>query len=275
MSRFSPDRYRLQVTDRTFILSRRKPRDREWQRAALGEHPSIVDFPTFMAALTQFSHLRLPRGARWSALIDDELARFFVVTPPEQVASLRELQHVCALQCESLFGDPAGDWICMGDWRASGPFLVCALPKSLLQTLASVASQQRARLDSVTPCFVQTWNEWAPRMPQRQAWFAHITERHAVLVAASGGTPIAVSQLASPGCQDADALRTLIRRASLQWGIATPSILYAAGDSMRRWHGHRVDGCRIQHLVPTLAHEASPTHAVLEAPCLPAEEPQT
>jgi len=270
VSRFSPDRYRLQLAERTLVLSTRRTREREWQQLATGEHPGVAHEPEFSAALKQFCQLRLPRGARWSVLIDDELARFFVLSAPERIASLRELQLVSALRCESLFGDPAGDWVCMGDWRARGAFLVCALPKSLMRALTAVTSLQRSRLDSVTPRFVHTWNECASRMHQQHAWVAHVTARHAVLVAASGGRPMAVLQFTAPGWEDLDALRTLVRRASLQWGLPTPTTLYMAGEPMRIWHGHTVDGCNIQHL--ELAPEPQRRRTVLKTPCPSTEE---
>ena len=274
MSLFSPDRYRLQIAERTLVLSRRGARGREWQHQATGEHPGIACEPEFSTTLTQFCQLRLPRRARWSVLLDNALARFFMLRPPERVAGLRELELVSALRCESLFGDPAEDWACMGDWHAHDPFLVCALPTSLMRTLATVAALRRSRLDSVSSHFVQTWNECASRMRQQQAWVADVSAQHAILVATSGGRPTAVSQLTSSEWENIDGLQTVIRRTSLQWGLALPTTLYVAGESMRHWHGQSVYGCAIQHLMPAPTREPLQQQATPETPYLPAGEPQ-
>ncbi|GJG96672.1 hypothetical protein [Cupriavidus pauculus] len=248
MSRFSRDRYRLDIDGQTLVLSSRRPRDAAWRPVAAGEHPGIPALEGFASALADFRQTHLPRGARWTAVIADELARFFILSAPDGIGRLRDLQQVAALRCASLFGDAADDWICAGDWRAQGPFLVCALPTPLVRSLTTSATPQRTRLEGITPRFVETWNQHPPRMRQPLAWVMHASARYVVLAATAGQTPVAVSQSASPAWETLDALRTMLRRASLQWGLALPNTLYAEGESMRRWHGHSIDSCRILHL---------------------------
>ena len=174
MSLFSPERYRLALTESGLVLDGYKKRSSNasnWQRVA---QRSDLDAPgknSLANALTEVLQL-LPRGVRCTVLMEDTLARLFVLSAPLQVNGPLELQRVASLRSALLFGDTPEDWICLGDWRARGPFLVCALPKALLHGLQIAAKQQRVRLDSIQPQFVHDWNASASLMREPGAWFA-------------------------------------------------------------------------------------------------------
>lgn len=97
--------------------------------------------------------------------LDDGLVRSFLVTPAKGARSLRELKECAALRYAALYGEPADDWAIAADWQASSPFIACALPGELLQTITAVAAANGWRLHSVTPALVRVWNRVAASIP--------------------------------------------------------------------------------------------------------------
>lgn len=97
--------------------------------------------------------------------LDDGLVRSFLVTPAQGTRSLRELKECAALRYAALYGEPAEDWAIAADWQASSPFIACALPGELRQTIVAVAAANDWRLHSVAPALVRVWNQVAAAIP--------------------------------------------------------------------------------------------------------------
>jgi len=277
VSLFSPERYRLALTESGLVLDGYKKRSSNasnWQRVAQRNGLDAPGKNSLAKALTEVLQL-LPRGVRCTVLMEDTLARLFVLSAPLQVNGPRELQRVASLRSALLFGDTPEDWICLGDWHARGPFLVCALPKALLHGLQIAAKQQRVRLDCIQPQFVHDWNASASLMREPGAWFARIGPQHTALGATDRGRLVAISQSRSTAPTSLDALRTFLLRASLQWGLPLPPVLYVGGELTAGWHGWNVDACRIRHLqLSSAPADATAVQGGRAAPERPPEEVQ-
>jgi len=92
------------------------------------------------------------------AVLDDRLVRYFVVTPPEGTASLDELRSVATVRLGELFGSDPRTYEIAADWRASGPFLCCAVPRALKVALAQATQGSRGSVASMVPLFVRVAN---------------------------------------------------------------------------------------------------------------------
>jgi hypothetical protein len=106
-----------------------------------------------------------------SVTLDDGLARSFVVTPPRGAQGLRELRATAAARFAALYGESAEHWLLVGDWHASFPFIVCALPRPLYQALDQWAQAHSWRLDSLTPALVRVCNRLCTSIPA-DGWLA-------------------------------------------------------------------------------------------------------
>jgi hypothetical protein len=100
-----------------------------------------------------------------SVTLDDGLVRSFVVTPPRGAQGLRELRATAAARFAALYGESAEHWLLVGDWHASSPFIVCALPRALYQALDQWAQAHSWRLDSLTPALVRVCNRLCASIP--------------------------------------------------------------------------------------------------------------
>lgn len=94
-------------------------------------------------------------------VIDDGLARYWMVSPPRQATRFADLHAAAALQFESLFSCPANEWLIEGDWGIANGFMACALPRRLIDEIRRVHSRYAKRISllSCQPDFVDQWNK--------------------------------------------------------------------------------------------------------------------
>ncbi len=190
--------------------------------------------PAPLAAAGEQARARAPSPAQFhtmSVTLDDGLARSFVVTPPRGAQSLRELRATAAARFATLYGESAEHWLLVGDWHASAPFIVCALPRALHQALELWAQARSWRLDSLAPAFVRVANSLRASVPA-DGWllvgFGHTLS----LLNTCNDQVASVRSLLLSGTPDVAALETLLaqerlrspdqgaRRASLLWAGA-------------------------------------------------------
>jgi hypothetical protein len=97
-------------------------------------------------------------GGAVEVVLDDRLARYFVVSAPEGIASLAELHSVATVRLGELFGVDPLIYELAADWRVRGPFLCCAVPRTVKQALQDAAALARASLASLVPLFLRVAN---------------------------------------------------------------------------------------------------------------------
>jgi hypothetical protein len=102
-------------------------------------------------------------------VLDDRLVRYFLVAPPEGTASLAELRSVATVRLGELFGIDPLTYELAADWRLTGSFLCCAVPRIVKQALDDAAALARSSLASLAPLFVRAGNS-APAARHHTGW---------------------------------------------------------------------------------------------------------
>jgi len=174
-------------------------------------------------------------------ILDDSLARLFLVTPPQNVSRMQDLQAAAAMRFHSLFGDAPSDWQIEADWQTTGAFLACALPKTLINELQQIATDHHLYLYAVQPYFVAAWNKHRQAL-HNDGWFGVIQGNNMTLgILGTLSGPIkrefqAVRTMAIPA--DGHALpwlREQLARVALQMNTASPEKLYLTGNQQQYW----------------------------------------
>lgn len=252
MSRFNPDRFQLLLGVDTLTLTTRT-RQTSWRVCATVAYVAQIAASTLQPRLQQLLSAHVPRGREVPISIDDQLTRYFIVTPPEQVNSFTDLQTIATLRFATLFGDKAADWVMQADWAVGRPFLVCAVPRVLMTTLLSGLKTGGWFSGGAKPESVWIWNDCAHRMRQSDSWFARIGSRHLLLSAGTGRQITAVNLSIGSPPENAEALKALLMRESLRWDRPLPPTLYvsqAEGGAIDRLHGRRIGDVSIVALRP-------------------------
>lgn len=95
--------------------------------------------------------------------VADCWVRYFLLAPPEGVASLRDCRLLLDARFEALYGQAPHEWVLQADWQAGGPMLACAMPRALMQALAP------SRPASIRPQLLALWNRHCARLPRTGA----------------------------------------------------------------------------------------------------------
>lgn len=175
------------------------------------------------------------------ATLGDDLARYFIVTPPANGASMQDLRAAASVRFQLLYGDPLSDWQLAADWQAAEPFLACAVPQRLHVALQLAVTAQRGYLVSATPNFIAAWNRSRRRLGA-DAWLA--TQRDGALtlgLVARAKKPrlAAVRTIALPdGLPSKAWLHEQIARAALLDNLPAPSALHMHGEPSDAWQTH-------------------------------------
>jgi hypothetical protein len=260
VSRFNPERFRLTLGVDSLTLMTRT-RLTPWRISATSSYNAQITSTAFQPGLQQLLAAHVPRGREVSAVIDDRLVRYFIVTPPDRLNSFADLRTITALRFSTLFGDKAADWEMQAEWAAGRPFLVCALPRALRATVLSELKAGGWQSGGMKPESVWIWNDCARRMRDPQGWFARIGAGHFLLTASNAGHVVAVSMSNGPPPEGADALRAVLMRESLRWDRPLPSKLYLSqtkSDATESLHGQRIDAVGIVLLRPDFLEQEFP-----------------
>ncbi len=161
---------------------------------------------------------QVPAGAQspfLSVTLDDGLVRSFVVTPPRGAQGLRELRATAAARFAGLYGESAEHWLLVGDWHASSPFIVCALPRALYRALDQWAQAHSWRLDSMTPALVRVCNRLCASIPS-DGWLLVGFGQTLSLLNICNDQIASTRSVPLPGAPDFAALETLLAQERLR-----------------------------------------------------------
>lgn len=195
--------------------------------------PDMLSAP-IAAALDAAGGARVPVHAT----LDDDLVRYFIVTPPANGARMQDLRAAAGVRFQVLYGEPLADWHLAADWQCAAPFLACAVSRRLHAALQLAVNAQRACLASVTPSFVAAWNRSRRRLGA-DTWLATLGE-HALTLGLVAGVKkphlAAVRTLQLPKTIPSMAwLRDQLARAALLDNVPAPSVLYIHGRPLDEW----------------------------------------
>lgn len=153
--------------------------------------PAMTEPETLVHAFnTAFQKAESP-GARLSITLADNWVRYFITTPPENCTQPRDCEIAAAMRFTQLYGEPAGAWRLKADWHATAPFLTCAIPDWLVNTLEQSASQHDLTLQHFIPRFVSAWNLHCKHIVA-DAWFGVIDNGTLTLSISSNKRVVAV-----------------------------------------------------------------------------------
>lgn len=166
MPRLGSPSLRIGLSRRAVTLERvdRRGRSTPLPGVRVAEHEPLA------AALSAALQGAECRRMRARVVLADELVRYFMVTPPQNAASLRDCRAAAQLRFQLLYGEPAAAWRIEADWDAREPFLACAMPAPLLDALHAAAAEHGLDLVETCPQFVTAWNRWHGQLPG-DAWF--------------------------------------------------------------------------------------------------------
>lgn len=172
------------------------------------------------------------------ATLGDDLARYFIVTPPANGASMQDLRAAVSVRFDMLYGESGASWHWVADWRAGEPFLACAVPRHVLTALELAVTPGRGSLLSVMPEFIRAWNR-SRRQLGADVWLATLDGRRLTLgLIAPGRTPrlASVRTLVLPEPAPPLAwLREHVSRAALLDDMRAPSVLLVHGALIEAW----------------------------------------
>lgn len=168
--------------------------------------------------------------------VADDLARYFIVTPPANTTQLQDCQAAAGMRFQALYGDSAANWQLEADWSATQPFLACAMKKTFVHALTQCAREHHIKIVSVVPHFVAAWNRWCGDL-QSNAWFGVLHGTTMTLAAVRGKqlTSIQTIPLPSNAFHVADWLVTYVEREALRLNLSVPSHVQLCGDVPQSW----------------------------------------
>lgn len=182
--------------------------------------------------------LRDAQAARLPAtvVVADDLARFFMVTPPHNATGLQDCKAAAGMRFNALYGEPADSWRLAADWNVDKPFLACALPGRLLDAVFRVAGIHRLVLVEVVPHFVAAWNTCSPAV-KPDAWFGVLHDDMLTLGATAQGGLVSVRTTALPadGEHGPGWLGRYVAREALRLGLDAPARVQLYGDVGEQW----------------------------------------
>lgn len=95
---------------------------------------------------------QLAPGTGVDLIAGNDIAVYWLQTPPSSVASLQELRLVAAARCSHLYGGTPTDWWIAAEWDAAAPFVCAALPYSTVRPL-----QQRLEAAGIAARWHTAW----------------------------------------------------------------------------------------------------------------------
>lgn len=175
-------------------------------------------------------------GLPATVVIADDLARFFIVTPPHNAAGLEDIKAAAGMRFRALYGEPIDAWHVEADWSVDKPFLACALPSRLREAVLQVAGTHRLTLVEVAPHFIAAWNTWFAFL-KPDAWFGVLHYDTLTLGAITHGDLVSVRTTALPsdGQHGLSWLGQHVAREALRLGLDAPARIQMCGDAAERW----------------------------------------
>ncbi|MFZ6640824.1 hypothetical protein ACO0LL_13845 [Undibacterium sp. TC4M20W] len=167
-------------------------------------------------------------------IVDDVLVKYFVLAPPTQARSLKDLHAAAQMRLETLFGVPGDDWLISADWQGNQASLVCAVPKVLLEKIGVASKQSGQKILSLQPRFVWLWNQCKQRLAA-DGWFASVDEQAMTLAACQDGSLHMVTSILLPKDSDNTWLHTQLQRQAMLHHLTPPAQLLLAGRIPAAW----------------------------------------
>lgn len=247
MSRFKRKAFLLEVSPSHIRLLEDGPLDQLTAVLSM-EVPPHPEQPDWLALLPEALQDVGLVGRNLSVVVDDRLARIFMVQPPAQLTRLSDLRRVTTMRFSNLYGVEAKDWVIEADWHNQRPFMACALPTALTHALQTACASHRVNLLVVAPGLVDVWNRCAAQIPQQDSWLVVERDGHVSIAIAQQQHVVAVRTGLPPLPHAMDDMRLQLRRVALLQGLPEPINIHVHGDGLDKWHGISIDGQQFKSL---------------------------
>lgn len=181
-------------------------------------------------------------------VVSDVYVRFWIVVPPQNVSTRRDLRLCMLLRFEELFGESPDAWNFQADWSATKPFMACAVPLALTTAIRSAMSPHRFRIRRCVPRFVAEWNMHCWRFHQGDKWFG-VSGDSTITIALVQGRQIAHVRKVRQQLDDEihpDTIVSALRNLALHDETRSPEIVLLSGDVPETWHGTNIGGFRFE-----------------------------
>lgn len=177
-------------------------------------------------------------------VVSDAYARFWIVVPPRNASTRRDLRLCMLLRFEELFGDSPDIWSLQADWHATKPIIASAFPLSLINAIRSGISSSRMGVKRCVPRFVAEWNRHCRSFRQGEAWFA-VSNDSAFTVALIQNRRISfIRKVRQQFGEEADlsTVASTLRSLALHYDGPAPQTVILSGDVPVTWHGTDIGG---------------------------------
>ncbi|PRC92699.1 hypothetical protein [Solimicrobium silvestre] len=200
--------------------------------------------------------------------LSDEWGHLFMVTPPHNAEHYSDLVAAATMRFQALYGKVSADWQINADWQVDRPFLACAYPRSLLNTLQQIAQERRMPLLSVRPYFVTVWNQWSSKLKPNN-WFGVVQDATLTLGITSELHPqhlIGIRTIAIPTHgQNRDWIAEQLTRTALQHNVTAPKQIQVVGNQHHYW-GDKAATPVVDQLVLNLVEQQNQSSTVASLP---------
>ncbi len=198
-------------------------------------------------------------------ILADAWVRLFMVTPPHNTVRLSDCRAAAEMRFQALYGDPTAVWQIQADWDPLHPFLACAIPRTLLDTLQQAATRHRLKLTGIAPHFVAAWNRWHTNL-NPASWFG-VMQRDVFTVGVMHQQrlhAVRAASVAADAWQDNSWLPAHLAREALRLNLPLPDAIQLCGDLPGQWATHLMGNLRCTRLDAAhhALHDASVSSAV-------------
>ena len=198
-----------------------------------GEMPTAMQLQAALGGLLDDDKLAtLPARI----VVADSWARFWMVVPPGNAASIADCESAAMARFMALFGDSPLEWEISADYDARQPYLACAIPRWLISTLKQISQERSLALLSVAPQFVVAWNAWCRKIGPDD-WFGVMHENRMTYAVAGEKGPAAVGAVNLPpqAIADQERLHEILLRDALRLNVPAPQVLKLCGRVPLHW----------------------------------------
>lgn len=155
-----PSRLALAVVERGWRPKAKEPAVLQFE-CANGEAP----WQAPVAALDAWLKEAQPKNAEIELVVSDRFARFALIPWSDAVRKQSELAALATIHFETLFGALAAEWDIKVDMSEyAQPGVGCALDKAFIHALRELTVRYKARLASLQPNFIRSYNRWRNRL---------------------------------------------------------------------------------------------------------------
>lgn len=166
----------------------------------------------------------------------DSLVRYFMVAPPTNTGSVQDCRDAANARFSLLYDEPTTDWELRGHWHPRKPFLVCALPKTLLNQILSVAEEFNLLVTDVAPFLVAVWNTLYRRLSVEQWLVIHHEDTLSIAYIFQHGVQnIRILHVPSEAQLQADWLNETLTQCAMHFDVETPKHIHLVGRETELW----------------------------------------